>query len=249
MKKLILETTAPFQGLPDWSLMTRACSRKKGSWSNGPTARRASRKSRDPRDQPERSRSLRQPWQVVRAGQGGHVYNACEWGNYCVCRRRAQAAVSSAAERSSPTPPWWWRPIRRLFTPQQLAAAPSACRSISAPTTSRCTCWKVSCRARRSSYAARGTLALPARRADEGEIEATTLTEPHITLAEKKGCRTICTAFFHGTEVASDRVDAKTYAAFNRAVREAVRRINADKRAYLHYFIDITPKRIRRLRR
>ena len=75
-----------------------------------------------------------------------------------------------------------------------------------------------------------------------GEIDATTLTEPHITLAEKKGCRTICSAFFHGTEVASDRVDAETYAAFNRAVREAVRRINADKRAYLHYFIDYHAK-------
>src|SRR5262245_45415477 len=72
----------------------------------------------------------------------------------------------------------------------------------------------------------------------KGELDATTLTEPHVTLAEKKGCRTICSAFFHGTEVASDRVDAETYAAFNRAVREAVRRINADKRAYLHYFID-----------
>jgi NitT/TauT family transport system substrate-binding protein len=71
-----------------------------------------------------------------------------------------------------------------------------------------------------------------------GEVDAVTLTEPHVTLAEKKGCRTVCSAFFHGTEVASDRVDAETYAAFNRAVREAVRRINADKRAYLHYFID-----------
>jgi NitT/TauT family transport system substrate-binding protein len=71
-----------------------------------------------------------------------------------------------------------------------------------------------------------------------GEVEATTLTEPYITLAEKKGCRTICSAFMHGTEVASDRVDAETYAAFNRAVREAMRRINANKRAYLHYFID-----------
>jgi ABC-type nitrate/sulfonate/bicarbonate transport system substrate-binding protein len=38
--------------------------------------------------------------------------------------------------------------------------------------------------------------------------------------------------------VASDRVDAETYAAFNRAVREAVRRINANKAAYMHYFID-----------
>src|SRR5438093_11158603 len=71
-----------------------------------------------------------------------------------------------------------------------------------------------------------------------GEIEATTLTEPYITLAEKQGCRTICSGFFHGTEVGSERVDAQTYAAFNGAVREAVRRINADKRAYLHYFID-----------
>src|SRR5207245_923705 len=33
-----------------------------------------------------------------------------------------------------------------------------------------------------------------------GEIEATTLTEPYITLAEKQGCRTICSGFFHGTE-------------------------------------------------
>ena len=38
--------------------------------------------------------------------------------------------------------------------------------------------------------------------------------------------------------MASDRVDAETYGAFNRAVREAVQRINADKAKYLHYFID-----------
>jgi NitT/TauT family transport system substrate-binding protein len=71
-----------------------------------------------------------------------------------------------------------------------------------------------------------------------GDVEATTLTEPYVTLAEKKGCRALCAGIFHGTEVASDRVDAETYAAFNRAVSEAVRRINANKRAYLHYFID-----------
>ena len=34
--------------------------------------------------------------------------------------------------------------------------------------------------------------------------------------------------------------------AFNRAVREAVRRINANKRAYLHYFIDYHSRRTRR---
>jgi NitT/TauT family transport system substrate-binding protein len=76
----------------------------------------------------------------------------------------------------------------------------------------------------------------------QGELDATTLTEPHVTLAEKRGCRIVCSAFFHGTEVASERVDAQTYAAFNRAVGEAVRRINANKRAYLHYFIDYYAK-------
>jgi NitT/TauT family transport system substrate-binding protein len=76
-----------------------------------------------------------------------------------------------------------------------------------------------------------------------GELEATTLTEPYASLAEKKGCRVICSAFFHGTEVASDRVDAETYAAFNRAVKEAVKRINANKEKYLHYFIDYHKKK------
>jgi NitT/TauT family transport system substrate-binding protein len=71
-----------------------------------------------------------------------------------------------------------------------------------------------------------------------GEIDATTLTEPYITVAEKAGCRAIVAAPYHGTEVAGDDMDAETYAAFNRAVREAVRRINADKRKYLQYFIE-----------
>jgi ABC-type nitrate/sulfonate/bicarbonate transport system substrate-binding protein len=72
----------------------------------------------------------------------------------------------------------------------------------------------------------------------DGTIEATTLTEPYISLAEKLDCRVVISAFHHGTEVASDRVDAETYAAFNRAVREAVRRVNANKAGYMHYFID-----------
>ena len=64
------------------------------------------------------------------------------------------------------------------------------------------------------------------------------MTEPYLTLAEKKGCRIICSASFFGTEVASDRVDEETYSAFNRAVRAAVALFNADKSKYMHYFID-----------
>ncbi len=72
----------------------------------------------------------------------------------------------------------------------------------------------------------------------KGEIEGTTLTEPYVTLAEKKGCRAVCSAFYHGTQVGTDRIDVETMSAYNRAVSEAVRRIKTNKRAYLRYFID-----------
>jgi hypothetical protein len=56
-------------------------------------------------------------------------------------------------------------------------------------------------------------------------------------LAAKKGCRLVSTTFFHGTWVADPSVSAGTYAAFVRALTRAVRRINADKRRYVSYFI------------
>jgi len=70
-----------------------------------------------------------------------------------------------------------------------------------------------------------------------GEFEATVLQEPYITVAEKAGCRLVSTTFFHGTWVADGSVGAEAYAAFVRAVARAVRRINADKRRYVSYFL------------
>jgi hypothetical protein len=46
----------------------------------------------------------------------------------------------------------------------------------------------------------------------------------------------ISTTFFYGTWVADAAFAGATYAAFVRASAVAVRRINADKRRYLHYF-------------
>jgi len=68
------------------------------------------------------------------------------------------------------------------------------------------------------------------------EFDATVLQEPWITVAEKAGCRLVSTTFFYGTWVADAAVAGDTYAAFVRASTAAVRRINADKRRYLHYF-------------
>src|SRR5262245_18766436 len=70
-----------------------------------------------------------------------------------------------------------------------------------------------------------------------GEFEATVLQEPWIVLAEKAECRIVSTTFFHGTWVADRSVTPEAYGAFVRAVTAAVRRINADKRRYVSYFI------------
>jgi len=70
-----------------------------------------------------------------------------------------------------------------------------------------------------------------------GDFEATVLQEPWITVAEKAGCRLVSTTFFHGTWVADRSVSPAAYAAFLRAVTRAVRRINADKRRYVSYFV------------
>ena len=240
MKKLTLENTQPFQGLPEIVAYDEGLFEKEGlqiEWADrhrGPNTERVATNIITPKGlDPFLTHG-----KMLEDGKAD-MYNACEWGNYCraggtsVGSRQVgrRAIVTYAAIVVRPDSP--------VYTPQQLAG-----RTVGVP-----------------FYAGTHYLALhllegfmPRDMINvcsapngsrnrfnlmmKGEIEATTLTEPYITLAEKKGCRVICSAFFHGTEVASDRVDAETYAAFNRAVREAVRRINANKKAYLHYFID-----------
>ncbi|MGH7091587.1 MAG: ABC transporter substrate-binding protein, partial [Stellaceae bacterium] len=167
------------------------------------------------------------------------MYNACEWGNYCRVQDTKGAGRQLGRRAIVTFAALVVRPDSQVYTPQQLAN-----RLIGVPFYFGThyialhmlegfvprDMIKLCSTANGSRYRLDSLLA--------GEIEATTLTEPHVTLAEKKGCRLVATAFFHGTEVASERVDAETYAAFNRAVLEAVRRIDANKRAYLHYFID-----------
>ncbi len=239
MKRLVLESTAPFQGLPELVAYDEGLFAKEGlqvEWVD-----------RDKRVDKSLDIAVTNPQGVDPFASHGRLleqgkadmYNACEWGNYCRVQDTntgsrqlgRRAIVSYAAMVVAPD--------SAVYTPQQLAN-----KTIGVPFyfgTHYIALHMLEgflprdmiklCRAPNGSrYRLQALL--------DGEVDATTLTEPHITVAEKKGCRTICSAFFHGTEVASDRVDAETYGAFNRAVREAVRRINANKRAYLHYFID-----------
>jgi NitT/TauT family transport system substrate-binding protein len=239
MKKLVLETTSPFQGLPELVAYDEGLFAKEGLQIEWADRDEAGVKTADTSLKDVKSADPFGSHGTLLEQGKADMYNACEWGNYCragatnVGSRQVgrRGIVTYAAIVVRPDSP--------VYTPQQLAG-----RTVGVPFYAGTHYLALHllegflprelinvCRAPNGS---RNRFNLMMK----GEIEATTLTEPYITLAEKKGCRIICSAFFHGTEVAADRVDADTYAAFNRAVREAVRRINANKKAYLRYFID-----------
>src|SRR5271156_3717662 len=244
MKKLVLETTAPFQGLPELVAYDEGLFAKEGldiEWADREAG--VDKKLEINVTTPKGVDPFASHGRLLEQGKAD-MYNACEWGNYCRVQDPGQgsrqlgrrAIVAYAAIVVAPDSP--------VYTPQQLAnrtigvpfyfGTPYIALHLLEGFMPRETI-KL-CRAPNGSrYRLDALLA--------GEVEATTLTEPHVTLAEKKGCRIICSSLFHGTEVASDRVDAQTYAAFNRAVREAVRRIDANKKAYMHYFIDYYAKK------
>lgn len=240
MRKLVLETTAPFQGLPELVAYDEGLFEKEGlkvEWASRDDVIESAAGKPDLNTH-KGANPFASHGKLLEEGKAD-MYNACEWGNYC---RVGETSVKSrqVGRRGIITyAAIVVRPDSPVLTAQQLAG-----KTVGVP-----------------FYAGTHYLALhllggflprdqinvvsapsgSARRYKamlKGELEATTLTEPYITLAEKAGCRVICSAFYHGTEVASEKVDAETYAAFNRAVREAVRRINANKEAYLHYFID-----------
>ena len=238
-KKLVLETTAPFQGLPELVAYDEGLFAAEGLEIEWADREKGVEKQTDTSVTSEKGLNpFASHGRLLEQGKAD-MYNACEWGNYCrvqdtgVGSRQLgrRAIVTYAAIVVRPESP--------VYTPQQLAN-----RSVGVPFYFGThylalhllegfmprNLIKV-CKAPNGSRYRFDSMM-------RGELEATTLTEPYITLAEKKGCRTICSAFYHGTEVASDRVDADMYGAFNRAVRKAVARIIANKKAYMRYFID-----------
>jgi len=238
-KKLLLETTAPFQGLPELVAYNEGLFAAEGleiDWiERGQNAPKTALASITTTQGLSPFMSHASSFETGKAG----MYNACEWGNY----RRVQdsqvggrqmgrrAIIAYAAIVVPPDSP--------VYTPQQLAN-----KVVGVPYFAGT---HYLCHLMLEGFLPRDLIKTCQAPYGSGarfrsmlnhEIDATTLTEPYITVAEKAGCRAIVSAFYHGTEVATDTVDAETYAAFSRAVKEAVRRINADKRKYMRYFID-----------
>src|SRR5947207_13523321 len=230
MKKLVLETTSPFQGLAELVAYDEGLFAKEGIEIEWAERDEAGIKSVDTSLTDVKGADPFGSHGTLLEQGKADMYNACEWGNYCraggsnVGSRQVgrRGIVTYAAIVVRPDSP--------VYTPQQLAG-----RTVGVPFYAGTPYLALHllegllprdqiqvCRAPNGSRYRYDAMM-------RGEIEATTLTEPYATLAEKNGCRLICEAFYHGTEVASDRVDAATYGAFNRAVCAAVRRINADK--------------------
>jgi NitT/TauT family transport system substrate-binding protein len=239
MQTLIVEHTAPFQGLPELVADAEGLFAREGLqivWAN--TNEGADRNAATDVFSPKGLDPFRSHGRLLEQGKAD-MYNACEWGNYCRVQHTVvgsrqlgrRGIVTFAAIAVAPHSP--------VYTPQQLAY-----RKVGVPfyfgthylalhmlegflTREQIVVCSV-------PHGSRYRLDLLMR----GEIEGTTLTEPYVTLAEKKGCRIVCSAFYHGTQVGTEKIDVETMRAYNRAVGEAVRRINANKRKYLQYFID-----------
>jgi NitT/TauT family transport system substrate-binding protein len=238
MKKLVLETTAPFQGLPELVADKEGLFAREGLQIEWVERESEDKTTHVDVNTPKGLNPFSSHGKMLEQGKAD-MYNACEWGNYCRVQD-TQVGSRQVGRRGIVTyAAIVVRPDSQVFTAQQLAG-----KLVGVPFYFGTHYLALhllegfipreQIKLCRTSNGSRPRFDAMMR----GEIEATTLTEPYVTLAEKKGCRTICEAFYHGTEVASDRVDAETYGAFNRAVRAAVKLINADKAKYLHYFID-----------
>ncbi len=161
-KKLVLETTAPFQGLAELVAYDEGLFEKEGltiEWAD-----REKDVDKTPQlhlTSPKGVNPFSSHGKLLEEGKAD-LYNACEWGNYSrvgdtrvasrqIGRRSIVTFAALVVRGDSP-----------VQTPQQFANRQIGCRSSSAPITSPCRCWKASFPATRSSSAACRTARLTA---------------------------------------------------------------------------------------
>ncbi len=80
---------------------------------------------------------------------------------------------------------------------------------------------------------------------ERGDVDAATLMEPWITLAEKSGFKKIIETHYLGVENISPDLDRATLDKLMRAIRNAVGLINANKKKHVHHMLDEIPEKYR----
>ena len=78
----------------------------------------------------------------------------------------------------------------------------------------------------------------------DGLVDAAMLMEPFIAWADKTRCNLIVEAHYAGSEMLAPDMEPETVLALDRAIRGAVKLINADKKKYLHYIIADLPSEL-----
>ncbi len=71
----------------------------------------------------------------------------------------------------------------------------------------------------------------------DGKVDAVSLMEPWISVAEKQGMRILIESHSTRSEAAGDEVDGPTLAAMFRAQARAVKVLEKDPTPYIHYFV------------
>jgi NitT/TauT family transport system substrate-binding protein len=82
-----------------------------------------------------------------------------------------------------------------------------------------------------------GTMVKRLEALKEGKVEAVSLMEPWISVAEKQGMRVLIEAHTTRSEAASDNLDGKTLAKMFRAQARAVGVLEKDPTPYVHYLV------------
>ena len=154
MKKLVLETTAPFQGLPELVADQEGLFAKEGLQIEWVERESEDKSTHVNVNTPKGLNPFSSHGKMLEQGKAD-MYNACEWGNYCRVQdtqvgsrqvgRRGIVTYAAIVVR-----PDFEGVHRRSNWP----ARRSACRSTSARIIWRCICSKASCRAKTSSSAA-----------------------------------------------------------------------------------------------
>jgi hypothetical protein len=197
MKKLVLETTAPFQGLPELVAYDEGLFEQEGlivEWAD--REKDVEKKTEINVVSPKGLDPFSSHGKLLEQGQAD-MYNACEWGNYCRVQDTRTGSRQLGRRGIVTYAALAVRPDSPVYTAQQLAG-----RTVGVPFyfgTHYLALHMLEgflprdqikvCRAPNGSRYRFDAMM-------KGEIEATTLTEPYATLAEKKGCRLICEAFY-----------------------------------------------------